>query len=138
MGFTLTAYANCRAAWAHAPQALLYTKDVRLSLFPAAADTLLTCRGALQVDGAFTQKTAGGNHTHPTYYLNPQYHLHVHPRPLSRGAGAAAASRDAKATLALAVSTDRHVPMNLMLAWSQGGRINECVVASYCCFARRR
>ena len=36
-------------------------------------------------------------------------------------------SRDAKATLALAASTDRHVPVNLMLAWSQGGRINERV-----------
>ncbi|KAH9935228.1 uncharacterized protein BXZ73DRAFT_89556 [Epithele typhae] len=93
VGFTLTVYANSRTMWVHAPQELLYSKDI---------------------EGAFTQKTAGGNHTYPTYYLNPQYHLRVHPprRPTSSSGRRATSHRPPR-------------PVNMVLAWSQGGRINE-------------
>ncbi|TFK84241.1 cysteine proteinase [Polyporus arcularius HHB13444] len=102
VGYTITVYSNLKAS-AIPPQKLLYTKDI---------------------DGAFTQKSAGGNHTFPTYYLNPQYHLHVHPRTDATSRSGKDA-RDAKATVYATASTDRHVPVNIMLAWSQGGRINE-------------
>ncbi|KAI1791151.1 hypothetical protein LXA43DRAFT_1082820 [Ganoderma leucocontextum] len=100
VGFTITVYSHRKASWIHAPSKLLYSKDV---------------------EGAFTQKTAGGNHTFPSYYLNPEYYLRVHPR----AAPSARASRDAKSALSVTVSTDRHIPANIMLAWSQGARINE-------------
>ncbi|PIL33578.1 hypothetical protein GSI_04201 [Ganoderma sinense ZZ0214-1] len=100
VGFTLTVYSHRKASWVHAPSKLLYCKDV---------------------EGAFTHKTAGGNHTFPSYYLNPQYYLRVHPR----AAASARTSRDTKSALSVTVSTDRHIPANLMLAWSQGARINE-------------
>ncbi|KAM5543052.1 hypothetical protein V8D89_003436 [Ganoderma adspersum] len=100
VGFTLTVYSHRKASWVHAPNKLLYSKDI---------------------EGAFTQKTAGGNHTFPSYYLNPQYYLRVHPR----AAASARASRDTKSALSVTVGTDRHIPANLMLAWSQGARINE-------------
>ncbi|KAI0690918.1 hypothetical protein C8T65DRAFT_87074 [Cerioporus squamosus] len=102
VGYTITVYSNYKAS-AILPQKLLYTKDI---------------------EGAFTQKTAGGNHTYPTYYLNPQYHLHVHPRP-DASSRSSRDARDAKATVSVTASTDRHIPVNIMLAWSQGGRINE-------------
>ncbi|KAI0741055.1 hypothetical protein C8Q76DRAFT_609267, partial [Earliella scabrosa] len=102
VGFTLTVYSNCQASCMHNPQKLLYSKEL---------------------EGAFTQKTAGGNHTYPTYYLNPQYYLRIHPRAASAARGKD--SRDAKATIAVTVSTDRQIPVNIMLAWSQGARLNE-------------
>ncbi|RPD57684.1 cysteine proteinase, partial [Lentinus tigrinus ALCF2SS1-6] len=98
VGYTITVYSNYKAT-ANPPKKLLYTKDI---------------------EGAFTQKTAGGNNTYPTYYLNPQYHLRVHPHT-----DAVTRTRDVKAQFAVAASADRHIPVNIMLAWSQGGRINE-------------
>ncbi|KAI0753163.1 hypothetical protein C8Q80DRAFT_1097736, partial [Daedaleopsis nitida] len=103
VGFTLTVYCNCKASWVHIPQKLLHSKEV---------------------EGAFTQKTAGGNHTYPTYYLNPQYYLRVHPRT-NPGARGGSGIRETKATLSVSIATDRHIPVNTMLAWSQGARINE-------------
>ncbi|RPD57666.1 cysteine proteinase, partial [Lentinus tigrinus ALCF2SS1-6] len=98
VGYTITLYSNYKAT-ANPPKKLLYTKDI---------------------EGAFTQKTAGGNNTYPTYYLNPQYHLRVHPHT-----DVVTRTRDVKAQFAVAASADRHIPVNIMLAWSQGGRINE-------------
>ncbi|TBU43387.1 hypothetical protein BD309DRAFT_991045 [Dichomitus squalens] len=100
VGFTLTVYSHRNASWATTPNKLIYSQDV---------------------EAAFTQKTAGGNHTHSSYYLNPQYHLRVHPRV----DGASRASRDAKSAISVSVSTDRQIPVNIMLAWSQGARISE-------------
>ena len=121
VGFTLTAYSHRKASWVHAPTKLLYSKDV--SHCSGLQKREVTHLLYTQVEGAFTQKTAGGNHTFPSYYLNPQYYLRVHPR----AATSARASRDTKSALSVTVSTDRHIPANLMLAWSQGARINECV-----------
>ncbi|KAJ8473861.1 hypothetical protein ONZ51_g7595 [Trametes cubensis] len=98
VGFTLTAYSNAKLAWAHTPMNPPYTKDI---------------------GGAFTHKSAGGNHTYPTYYLNPQYFFRIHPRTTHRDI------RDTKADLSISVSGDRQIPMNVTLAWSQGERINE-------------
>ncbi|KAH9889397.1 hypothetical protein C8Q73DRAFT_653542, partial [Cubamyces lactineus] len=98
VGFTLTAYSNVKLSWMHSLANPPYAKEI---------------------EGAFTHKSAGGNHTYPTYYLNPQYFLRVHPRTTQRG------SRDAKADLFISLSGDRQIPMNVTLAWSQGERINE-------------
>ncbi|KAI0774825.1 hypothetical protein BD413DRAFT_603407 [Trametes elegans] len=97
VGFTITAYTNAPATWVHAPARAPYSKDL---------------------EGAFTQKSAGGNHTYPSYYLNPQYHLRVLPR-------AEREVRDAKTALTVTLRGDRHIPMNVTLAWSQGERVNE-------------
>ncbi|KAI8978288.1 hypothetical protein BD414DRAFT_495116 [Trametes punicea] len=100
VGFTLTAYSEVEISWVQNSISLLYTQDI---------------------EGSFTPKSAGGNHTYPTYYLNPQYHLRIHPR----AGGSQRAVRDAKAELSVILAGDRHIPMNLTLAWSQGERINE-------------
>ncbi|KAI0326343.1 cysteine proteinase [Cubamyces sp. BRFM 1775] len=98
VGFTLTAYSNARLTWVHTPAEAPYAKNV---------------------EGAFTHKSAGGNHTYPTYYLNPQYFLRIQPRTTHRD------TRDTKADLSISLSGDRQIPMNVTLAWSQGERINE-------------
>ncbi|KAJ7642920.1 hypothetical protein B0H17DRAFT_462889 [Mycena rosella] len=49
-----------------------------------------------KVEGTLTSKNAGGNSTHPTFMVNPQYHLH-----------------------------GRDVPVNIAVAWSQGSRVFE-------------
>ncbi|KAI0669613.1 hypothetical protein C8Q78DRAFT_1070706 [Trametes maxima] len=103
VGFTLTAYSHVKASWVQSPAKPMHTKDV---------------------EGAFTHKSAGGNHTYPSYYLNPQYHLRVHPRLGQTPRDA----RDAKAHISLSLTSDRHIPVNLTLAWSRGERINEQVL----------
>ncbi|TBU31057.1 hypothetical protein BD311DRAFT_657405, partial [Dichomitus squalens] len=100
VGFTLTVYSHRNASWVTTSNKLIYSQDV---------------------EAAFTQKTAGGNHTYSSYYLNPQYHLRVHPR-VDRSSRA---SRDAKSAISVSVSTERQIPVNIMLAWSQGAMISE-------------
>ncbi|KAL1938518.1 hypothetical protein VTO73DRAFT_11541 [Trametes versicolor] len=97
--FTITAYSNTKVSWVPAPAKPPYSKDI---------------------EGAFTQKSAGGNHTYPSYYLNPQYHLRIHPR-----IGPPRGARDSKVDLTLSLRGDRQIPMNVTLAWSKGERINE-------------
>ncbi|KAI0827990.1 hypothetical protein BC628DRAFT_1432146 [Trametes gibbosa] len=106
VGFTVTAYTNSKCSWVNGPARRPYSRIVR----------------TLSIEGAFTQKSAGGNHTYPSYYLNPQYHLRVHP---PAGGPSARGVRDAKADISLSLRGDRQVPMNLTLVWSQGERINE-------------
>ncbi|KAI0629428.1 hypothetical protein C8Q77DRAFT_1220174 [Trametes polyzona] len=100
VGFTITAYTNTKASWVHTPAKATYSRDI---------------------EGAFTQKSAGGNHTYPSYYLNPQYHLRIHPRT----GGPQRSVRDLKTDLSISLRGDRQIPMNATLAWSQGERINE-------------
>ncbi|KAJ7099454.1 hypothetical protein B0H15DRAFT_771653, partial [Mycena belliarum] len=63
----------------------------------------------------FSSKNAGGNSTHPTFMVNPQYHLRIHP-PKHRGLSAP------KANVALTMQMGRDVPVNIAVAWSQGSR----------------
>ncbi|KAJ7650562.1 hypothetical protein FB45DRAFT_730213 [Roridomyces roridus] len=67
-----------------------------------------------KVEGALTSKNSGGNSTHPTFMVNPQYHLRIHPPkqgPLQ------------KANISLTMQMGREVPVNVAVAWSQGGRV---------------
>ncbi|KAI0359564.1 cysteine proteinase, partial [Trametes cingulata] len=102
VGFTITAYSDSKIAWVHGPAKPRYSKDV-------------------SIEGAFTHKSAGGNHTYPSYYLNPQYHIRIHPAADRNRQ----TSRNSKTELTLSLRTDRQTPANLTLAWSQGERINE-------------
>ncbi|KAJ7188874.1 hypothetical protein C8R46DRAFT_1056044 [Mycena filopes] len=73
-----------------------------------------------KVDGALTNKNAGGNTTYPTFMINPQYHLRIHP-PKKQTTGLAAR----KADVALTLQIGRAVPVNIAVAWSQGSRLFE-------------
>ncbi|CAL1711572.1 unnamed protein product [Somion occarium] len=98
VGFTVTIYSSTSASWVRDAISLPYVKKIA---------------------GAFTNKTAGGNPTHPTFMLNPQYHLRI---------------RSGKTRLKITARSDRHVPLNIVVAWSNGERIAEltqnAVVAS--------
>ncbi|KAK7057703.1 calpain catalytic domain-containing protein [Favolaschia claudopus] len=72
-----------------------------------------------KVEGALTSKNGGGNSTHPTFMVNPQYHLRIHPPKHST----ALATR--KADVSFSLQTGREVPVNIALTWSQGGRVFE-------------
>ncbi|KAJ6497495.1 hypothetical protein C8R45DRAFT_1093864 [Mycena sanguinolenta] len=72
-----------------------------------------------KVEGTLTSKNAGGNSTHPTFMVNPQYHLRIHPPKHSISSAAR------KADVSLAMQVGREVPVNITVAWSQGGRIFE-------------
>ncbi|KAJ7655627.1 hypothetical protein DFH06DRAFT_480739 [Mycena polygramma] len=72
-----------------------------------------------KVDGTLTSKNAGGNSAHPTFMVNPQYHLRIHP---PKHATTPAAR---KAEVLLTMQIGRDVPVNIAVAWSQGGRIFE-------------
>jgi calpain-7 len=103
-------------------------------------------RFSVKVDGTLTTKNAGGNHTHPTYMLNPQWHLRIHNENAgSSGRGALAANRKAsplsgfagsprtadvgrtapKSVVVLSAQGPREVPLNVTAVWSSGERIVE-------------
>lgn len=100
----------------------------------------------------FTTKNAGGNHTHPTYMLNPQWHLRIHDDSagssgrssngkISSLKGSAGSSKivggkskaGPRSVVVLSVQGLREVPLNVTAVWSSGERIVECVsvVPSY-------
>ncbi|KAJ7603725.1 hypothetical protein B0H17DRAFT_1222383 [Mycena rosella] len=70
-----------------------------------------------KVEGTLTSKNAGGNSTHPTFMVNPQYHLRINP---PKHAGSAR-----KADVSLIMQMGRDVPVNIAVAWSQGSRVFE-------------
>jgi calpain-7 len=72
-----------------------------------------------QVEGTLTSKNAGGNSTHPTFMVNPQYHLRIHPPKHATSPAAR------KADVSLTMQIGRDVPVNIAVAWSQGHRIFE-------------
>ncbi|KAI6132409.1 hypothetical protein EDD16DRAFT_1851642 [Pisolithus croceorrhizus] len=96
---------------------------------------------SMKVEGAFTTKNSGGNHSYPTYMLNPQWHLRileqetiskaVSPvvRPSSSRAtgmeqGLSGSPKD-KATVIVTAQGARDVPLNLTAVWSSGERVIE-------------
>ncbi|GLB37855.1 putative peptidase C2 family protein [Lyophyllum shimeji] len=75
-----------------------------------------------RIEGVLTSKNAGGNCTYPTFMLNPQYQLQIRPRPTG-----SASQGTTKARVALTMQASRDMPINVSLAYSQGGRIDELV-----------
>ncbi|KAH0829129.1 hypothetical protein J3R83DRAFT_2605 [Lanmaoa asiatica] len=103
----------------------------------------------VKLDGTLTTKNAGGNHTHPTYMLNPQWHLRIYDEnagssgtsafpyngKTSRLRGSMGSSKVAdvggksktgqKSLVALSAQGPREVPLNVTVVWSSGERIVE-------------
>ncbi|KAF8328978.1 hypothetical protein F5887DRAFT_1082791 [Amanita rubescens] len=73
-----------------------------------------------RVTGSFTTKNCGGNGMYPTFMLNPQYHLRLHP-PKAKSTLTSASRVKVKTSMVL--KTGRNVPVNVLVAWSQGERI---------------
>ncbi|KAJ3766583.1 hypothetical protein FB446DRAFT_757630 [Lentinula raphanica] len=69
------------------------------------------------IEDNLTSKNSGGNHTYPTFMINPQYHLRIHPSKHAQ-------ARIAKRTT-LIVETSKDLPVQVMVCWSQGKRIHE-------------
>ncbi|KAF8905038.1 hypothetical protein CPB84DRAFT_1845125 [Gymnopilus junonius] len=78
-----------------------------------------------KIEGSFTAKNAGGNCTYPSFMVNPQYLLTIHPMKLHGGANVAA-NRTCKLTLGLRSNKD--MPVNMALVWSEGRRVTELSV----------
>ncbi|KAI6007673.1 hypothetical protein F5J12DRAFT_85857 [Pisolithus orientalis] len=95
---------------------------------------------SMKVEGVFTTKNSGGNHSHPTYMLNPQWHLRIFEqeaiRSVSPAAGASSSrasgtaqspsgSHGDKAAVIVTARSPRDVPLNLTVVWSTGERVVE-------------
>ncbi|KAG2104085.1 uncharacterized protein F5147DRAFT_704998 [Suillus discolor] len=110
VGFTVNAYA--------------YSSDVMVSW-----DTRVPPTKYMQkIDGAWTNKTAGGNCTHPTYMVNPQYHLRVHNTSTGidkRPSTSTSADKRNKTQVILTTQSTRDISLNVTAVWSQGERISE-------------
>lgn len=114
VGFTVTAYA--------------YSSDVIVSWDTRVPPT----RYMQKIDGVWTNKTAGGNCTHPTYMVNPQYHLRVHnastsidKRPSTITSTSTSADKRNKTQVILTTQSTRDISLNVTAVWSQGERISE-------------
>ncbi|KAF8841696.1 cysteine proteinase [Paxillus ammoniavirescens] len=70
-------------------------------------------------EGTLNSKNAGGNHTHPTYMLNPQWHLRIHDL------GEMGRAEREKASVILSAHGPREVPLNVTGVWSSGERVVE-------------
>ncbi|KAF9228468.1 cysteine proteinase [Gyrodon lividus] len=102
----------------------------------------------VKTEGTLTTKNAGGNHTHPTYMLNPQWHLRIHEdnggpteRRVassssgkghlnglvggSKAAGGTGKTEREKASVVLSAQGPREVPLNVTVVWSSGERVVE-------------
>ncbi|KAJ3506469.1 hypothetical protein NMY22_g17242 [Coprinellus aureogranulatus] len=99
VGFTVSAYApkDVDIRWDETVAAPPYTKNM---------------------PGAITKKTAGGNCTHRSFMVNPQYHLRILPPPKGAKAGA-------KAQTCVSVQAGKDMPMNVAIVWGQGKRVTE-------------
>ncbi|KAJ3986206.1 hypothetical protein F5890DRAFT_1572426 [Lentinula detonsa] len=98
IGFDVTIYA---------PKHLKFTWEKDIPKFPFTK----------MLEDSLTSKNSGGNHTYPTFMINPQYHLRVTPYKRVE-------ARTAKRTTLL-VETSKDLPVQVMICWSQGERINE-------------
>ncbi|KAJ3715961.1 hypothetical protein DFJ43DRAFT_1126860 [Lentinula guzmanii] len=98
IGFDVTIYA---------PKHLKFTWEKDIPKFPFTK----------MLEDSLTSKNSGGNHTYPTFMINPQYHLRVTPYKRLE-------ARTAKRTTLL-VETSKDLPVQVMICWSQGERINE-------------
>ncbi|KAI6115989.1 hypothetical protein F5141DRAFT_1201863 [Pisolithus sp. B1] len=96
---------------------------------------------SMKVEGAFTTKNSGGNHSYSTYMLNPQWHLRILEQETIRRAvspavgtsssratgmeqGLSESPKD-KATVIMTAQGPRDVPLNLTAVWSTGERVIE-------------
>ncbi|KZS95724.1 cysteine proteinase [Sistotremastrum niveocremeum HHB9708] len=75
-----------------------------------------------RLESAFTLGTAGGNIEHPTFMINPQWHLKFLADP-SRSRS----STTEKPKIRITLEAGRELPLNACLAWSSGERITELV-----------
>ncbi|KAG1725441.1 hypothetical protein EDB19DRAFT_1897772 [Suillus lakei] len=121
VGFTVTAFA--------ASSDVVLSWDTRVP--PARLDG--------QIEGALTNRTAGGNCTHPTYMVNPQYHLRVHSaststsidkRPststgIDKRPSTSVDIQNNKTQVTLTAQSTRDISLNVTAVWSQGERISE-------------
>ncbi|KAF8962724.1 hypothetical protein BDZ97DRAFT_1702205 [Flammula alnicola] len=104
VGFTLTAYAKDRTkvSWIDNKSIPPYTTTV---------------------EGSFTSNSAGGNCTYPTFMVNPQYQLTVGAQ--NKRFGSEANGGTSKATVTLNLQTNKDIPVNVAMVWSQGQRVSE-------------
>ncbi|EIN06603.1 hypothetical protein PUNSTDRAFT_115140 [Punctularia strigosozonata HHB-11173 SS5] len=72
------------------------------------------------INGELTAKNAGGSNLHPTFMLNPQYHLRV-PRVFP----SKTESTSLSANVILTLSAQKSMPMNITIVWSGGSRVFE-------------
>lgn len=92
--FTLTALSNCKVRILDGPPLLPYK---------------------VEVGGAWTPTTAGGNHTCHTFYRNPQYLLKL-GAPISPGAE--------PQRIEVLAETDKETPINVRLLFADGRRVD--------------
>ncbi|KAJ3855102.1 hypothetical protein EV368DRAFT_35427, partial [Lentinula lateritia] len=68
------------------------------------------------LEDIWTSKNSGGNNTYPTFMINPQYHLRICPSKQDKVA--------ARRTIVV-VETNKDLPVQVMICWSQGQRLFE-------------
>jgi calpain-7 len=99
VGFTISAYSSGSV-------------DIRWD------ETIVSPPYERKVSGAITHKSAGGNCTHRSFMVNPQYHLRILAPPKgSKGVG--------KARTNVSLRTGKDVPVNVAVVWGQGKRVTE-------------
>ena len=119
VGFTISAYASSPISWVPLRTDMLYIEKVMR--FCCSFAILCSTAKCVQMTGALTTKTAGGNPSLPTFMNNPQYHLRIHPDKSSQKTD----SSTRKSQVSVVLSGDRRLPFNVSVLWSEGQRITD-------------
>ncbi|SCZ90137.1 BZ3500_MvSof-1268-A1-R1_Chr1-3g01798 [Microbotryum saponariae] len=114
--FTLGAFAQFPVSIEEGPLPLAFSESVNWS--SSSAGVWLGGGGAhhpilAQIESQWTSKTAGGNHTCPTFYTNPQYSIRLVAPPNKPSA---------RAVLSLTAETSKDVSINVKLVRNRGER----------------
>ncbi|KAJ2930167.1 hypothetical protein H1R20_g6964, partial [Candolleomyces eurysporus] len=83
-------------------------------------ETVVTPLLTTKVSGTITHKTAGGNCTHRSFMVNPQYHLRILIPRNTLGSNSGA-----KARTNFTLQTSKDTPVNVAVVWSQGKRVTD-------------
>jgi calpain-7 len=77
----------------------------------------------LQISGNLSTRTSGGNHTYPTFMLNPQYKLTIRPSTSTQGNELV----NLRAPLIVSAKGPKDLPLNVKVVWTADGRVTEWV-----------
>ncbi|RXW16410.1 hypothetical protein EST38_g9440 [Candolleomyces aberdarensis] len=83
-------------------------------------ETVVTPLLTTKVSGTITHKTAGGNCTHRSFMVNPQYLLRISSPRNTLGSNSGA-----KARTNFTLQTSKDTPVNVAVVWSQGKRVTD-------------
>lgn len=115
--YTITVLSHVQFEMENQPQRGSHSKTV---FPPKIIVAMIAVLSRLQVTGALTSRSSGGNHTYPTFMTNPQYRLQLRPNLTGEGS-----NENDRTPVFISAKGPRDLPLNVKVIWSNGQRVTE-------------